>query len=50
MKKLSLLLLVLLGSIIALSSCQSRGQKCPGMYTQNETIDIQKPITSDNLD
>jgi hypothetical protein len=38
MKKLAILALVLLTSVIILSSCQSHGPKCPGMYSQVETV------------
>ncbi len=39
MKRLAILAIVLLTSVIVLSSCQSHGPKCPGMYSQVETVD-----------
>jgi len=37
MKRLAILALVLITSLVVLSSCQSHGPKCPGMYSQVET-------------
>lgn len=37
MKRLAVLAFVLLTTVVLLSSCQSHGPKCPGMYSQVET-------------
>lgn len=49
MKKLITTALLTLLSIIILSSCQSHGPKCPGMYSESDTIQTEM-IKVDNLD
>ncbi len=49
MKKATILGLMLLGSILFLASCQSHGPKCPGMYSQTETVEMQDIILTENL-
>ena len=43
MKKIAIIALVLFGSILFFTSCQSHGPKCPGMYSQIETPNQAKP-------
>jgi len=50
MKKIIIFVIATIASIIILSSCQSHGPKCPGMYSQVDSVEMQKNVESDNLD
>jgi len=43
MKKIAVFTLLFISTVIILSSCQSRGPKCPGMYSSVEKVNLQKP-------
>jgi hypothetical protein len=47
MKKNFLFVLLFVLGIIVISSCQSRGHKCPGMYSQ---VDTNTSIYYQNID
>ena len=50
MKKSIILVIATFASILILSSCQSHGPKCPGMYSQVDNVEIQNTVSTDNLD
>jgi len=50
MKKITLLAIATIISIFILSSCQSHGPKCPGMYSQIDNVEVQNTVTADNID
>lgn len=51
MNKIAVLGLAIIASILLMTSCQSSGPKCPGMYGQVDTDDIEqvKEIESADL-
>jgi len=46
MKKITVLGLAIIASILLISSCQSAGPKCPGMYGQ---VDVDHQIEQVNV-
>lgn len=44
MKKLAIIALVFMATVFMLSSCQSHGPKCPGMYSQANDIEQIQPL------
>ncbi len=50
MKKLTILVVAVFGSILFFTSCQSHGPKCPGMYSQVDNVQVQNVQNSPNQD
>ena len=50
MKKFILFAFLIISSIVLTSSCQSHGQKCPGMYSQADQVEMQTINDDSNLD
>ena len=50
MKKLILFTILTVATVILTSSCQSHGQKCPGMYSEADQVEMQTISENSNLD